>query len=116
MRLTNEAPQHFLIFTFKYFDGHFTVKMWVVPLVDISHAPSTDQAVQLIATEYFPLQSWHTLSPSTSAKQPLPSISGYIIYKTVHMFFCYVNQCSCTINRTPGPNTLQRRDHLALSS
>ena len=107
MRLTNEATQHFLIFTFKHFNGHLAVKVWVVPLVDISHSTSTHQPVQLIATECFPLQSCHRLSPGTNAKQlsrcnksePLQSFFGYIVYKTVHMFFCYVNQSSCAIKR-----------------
>src|SRR5712691_1986132 len=106
MCLTNEAAQHFLIFTFKHFNGHLAVKVWVVPLVDISHSASTHQPAQLIATECFPLQSCHRLSPSTSAKklsgrnklEPLQSFFGYIVYKTVQMFFCYVNQSSCAIS------------------
>src|SRR5436309_6059917 len=109
MRLTNEAAQHFLIFTFKHFNGHLAVKVWVVPLVDISHSASTHQPVQFIATKCFPLQSYHKLSPSTSAKQlsgrnkseSLQSFFGYIVYKTVHIFFCYVNQSSCAIKQAP---------------
>src|SRR5437588_4128869 len=114
MRLTNEAAQHFLIFTFKHFNGHLAVKVWVVPLVDISHSASTHQPVQLIATKCFPLQSYHKLSPSTSAKrlsgcnksEPLQSFFGYIVYKTVHMFFCYVYQSSCATKRAPNPTLL----------
>src|ERR1700730_13772294 len=64
MCLANKAAQHLLIFTFKYFDRYFALKMRVVSLINISHPSPTDQVLQMITTESSPLQSWHTVSPS----------------------------------------------------
>ena len=62
-RFSDKAAQHVLVFAFKDFDSHSTIKMSIVPLIDIGHPPSSNQLIQLITAESFPLQSWHTSSP-----------------------------------------------------
>src|SRR5712692_470872 len=95
MCLANKAAQHLLIFTFKYFDRYFALKMRVVSLINIGHPSPTDQVMQMITTESFPLQSWHTLSPSAR-------YSGYINIKRFEYRFVTLKYRPSRHNLNPG--------------
>ena len=56
----NEAPQHFLVFTFEDFDGDQALGLLIKRLIDICHASLTNQPPQFITSKGFTLQFCHT--------------------------------------------------------